>query len=106
MLQPVYVFIIFVLKKSVIDVIMGRDIKKKKRPIRSANPKKTNLTRKSIFNTNKQNGYEEENISNPAFSITMGKETDSSVIPMSAKAYEEIPLRIPSPQNNFQEVHN
>ena len=106
MLQPIYVFTIFVLKRNVIDVIMGRDGKKKKKGMtKSAKTKQTNLTRtnlakKSIIKSKQQKGYEDPNESNPAFSITFEKETDSSVVLMSAKPYEEIPLTIPSPENN------
>ena len=107
MLQPIYVFTIFVLKRNVIDVIMGRDRKKKKAMTKSAKTKQTNLTRtnlakKSIIKSNQQKGYEDPNDSNPAFSITFDKETDSSVVLMSAKPYEEIPLTIPSPEKNTQ----
>jgi hypothetical protein len=96
MLQPFYVFVIFVLKRNVINVILGRDLKKK-RATRTAKTKQTNLTKSSIMKSRQQKGYDETNNSNPAFSITFNKDTDSSVVLMSAKPYEEIPLNVPSP---------
>ena len=91
MLQPIYVFIIFVLKRNVINVILGRD-PKKKHATRTAKTKQTNLTKTSIMKSRQQKRCEEENVSNPAFSITFNKDTDDTVVLMSAKTYEEIPL--------------
>ena len=92
MLQPIYVFVIFVLKRNVINVILGRDLKKKKHATRTAKTKQTNLTKTSIMKSRQQKGYEDTNHSNPAFSITFNKDTDTSVVLMSAKPYQEIPL--------------
>ena len=94
MLQPVYVFVIFVLKRNVINVILGRD---KRRPTKSAKTKDTNLTKKSIIKNAAR--YHKDsaamNHSNPAFSITTNKDTES-VILLSATRHEDadqLPLR-------------
>ena len=105
MLQPLYVFSIFVLKRNVINVILGRD--KKKFHKRSAKTtKSTQLTKKSIIKNRVRNDSDYTNNSNPAFSITGNKDTDSSVILMSAQPCEEIPLTSPFPQNIGQNDKN
>ena len=88
MLQPVYVFMIFVLKRNVIDVIQGKD-KKRRTKSKAGSKSKGNIIKKQ-----KKRQTEATNVSNPAFSIT-GKDTDTSVVLLSAQPYEEIPLSSP-----------
>ena len=104
MMQPVYVFIIFVLKRNVIDTIQGKH-KKKRKP--KSGP--TSKTRINIIKNNhlQRKGSEATNTSNPAFSITFNKDTEiTEVVPegnvkllsaqQRASIYEEIPLTIPN----------
>ena len=110
MLQPLYIFIIFVLKRNVIDVIKGKD--KKKRPTKS---KQTSKTKTNIIKSKHHRLKEGEatNQSNPAFSITFDKDTEvtsvvpeSNVVLLSAAPYEEIPLTIPSSNKNTGNTPN
>ena len=110
MLQPLYIFIIFVLKRNVIDVIQGKD--KKKRPTKS---KPTSKTKTNIIKnkTNRRNDGVATNHSNPAFSVTFDKDTEvtsvvpeSNVVLLSAGPYEEIPLTIPSSDKNTGNTQN
>ena len=92
MLQPVYVFMIFVLKRNVIDVIQGKD-KKRRTKSKASSKSKGNIIKKQKKQT------EATNVSNPAFSITFNKDTDTSVVLLSAQPYEDIPLTSPLPKN-------
>ena len=94
MLQPVYVFIIFVLKRNVINVILGRD---KKRPTKSGRTKETNLSKpkqRPIIKNQAAKGYQEQKdnvttfTSNPAFSISDTRDTES-VILLSVNAKDD-----------------
>ena len=75
MMQPVYVFIIFVLRRNVIDTIQGKD-KKKPKPNPKPGPtskKKTNI----IKNRHLQGeGSEDKDTSNPASNIALNKDTE------------------------------
>ena len=114
MLQPLYIFIIFVLKRNVIDVIKGKD--KKKRPTKS---KQTSKTKTNIIKSkhhrlkSSQSIFQSTNQSNPAFSISCDKDTEvtsvvpeSNVVLLSAGPYEEIPLTIPSSNKNTRNNPN
>ena len=110
MLQPLYIFIIFVLKRNVIDVIKGKD--KKKRPTKS---KQTSKTKTNIIKSKHHRLKDQEatNQSNPAFSISFDKDTEvtsvvpeSNVVLLSAGPYEEIPLTIPSSNKNTGNTPN
>ena len=94
MLQPVYVFIIFVLKRNVINVVLGRD---KKRPTKSGRTKETNLSKpkkRPIIKNQVAKGYQEQKdnvttfTSNPAFSISDTRDTES-VILLSVNAKDD-----------------
>ena len=103
MLQPVYVFIIFVLKRNVINVILGRDAKKRR--TMNLRTKETELTKRSIIKSRQRRSSGVTNHSNPAFSISLNKDTDdSSVVLMSAPPYEDVPLKIPSHHNQTPKI--
>ena len=100
MLQPVYVFMIFVLKRNVINVILGRDIKKRKTI--TAKSKETEMSKRSIIKSRQRRSSGGTNHSNRAFSISIDKDTvDSSVVLMSAQPYEDVPLKLPSQDNRM-----
>ena len=117
MLQPVYVFIIFVLKRNVIDEILGR--KKKKRPTKSkqTSKSKTNIIKNKHLKNLHRKDSGATNHSNPAFSITFKDtevtsvvpdtvEAESNVVLLSAGPYEEIPLTVPSKDTSVGETQN
>ena len=83
MLQPVYVFIIFVLKRNVINVVLGRD---KKRPTKSGRTNLSKPKKKPIIKNQATTGYQEQKdhvatfTSNPAFSISDTRDTESVIL--------------------------
>ena len=88
MLQPLYVFIIFVLKKNVIDVILGRD--KKKTISKTTKSKQSNTRNKNIVKTR----YNEINDrTSESTSVSLQRETVSTVMQTSPELLEEIPLK-------------
>ena len=91
MLQPMYVFIIFVLKKNVIDVMLGRD--RRKAISKTAKSKQSNLTNKNILKTRQRNMNEGTHHSNESLSVTSQRETVSTVVQTSPQTPEEIPLK-------------
>ena len=90
MLQPLYVFAIFVLKKNVIDVILGRD--KKKMLSKTARSKQSNLKNKNIIKSQYKNINEPTSQSSQPSTFTSQKETVSTVVQTSPEPLEEIPL--------------
>ena len=106
MLQPVYVFIIFVLKRNVINVILGRDRKKRisSRPPRT---KESRLSHKTSTRSRQRKSSVPTRHSNPVFSISLNKDTDlSSVVLLSDRPCEDVPLKLPNGNNNEEEVTN
>ena len=111
MLQPVYVFIIFVLKRNVINVVLGRD---KKRPTKSGRTKETNLSKpkkRPIIKNQVAKGYQEQKdnvttfTSNPAFSISDTRDTES-VILLSVNAKDDkFAVNLPLKWYWFQSYH-
>ena len=74
MMQPVYVFIIFVLKRNVINTIFGRDKRKSRQPRKK---------RTSSQVSNQKRGARKSDtgvskFSNPAFSLTENRSTVAS----------------------------
>ena len=103
MLQPVYVFIIFVLKRNVINIILGRD--KKKRISSRPKTKETRLSQHQDSRTRQRKTSGQTRYSNPVFSISIDKDTDiSSVVLLSNRPCEEVPLKLPTSNNNDEEV--
>ena len=90
MLQPIYVFVIFVLKKNVIDVILGRD--KKKMLSKTARSKQSNLKNKNIIKSQYKSINEPTSQSSQPSTFTSQKETVSTVVQTSPQPLEEIPL--------------
>ena len=104
MLQPVYVFIIFVLKRNVINIILGRD-KKKRISSRQPRTKDTRLSQHQDTRTRQRKSSGQTRYSNPVFSISIDKDTDiSSVVLLSNRPCEEVPLKLPTSNNNDEEV--
>ena len=104
MMQPVYVFIIFVLKRNVIETIQGKD-KKKRKP----KPGPTSKTKTNVIKNRHYQGKDSESIddSNQVSNIAYNKDTeltevaseDNNVL-LSAQSRasncEEIPLTVSS----------
>ena len=108
MMQPVYVFIIFVLRRNVIDTIQGKDNKK-----RNPKPGPTSKTKTNIIKNRHIQGKDSESKddSNQVSTIASNKDTEitevaseGNVVLLSAQLrasnHEEIPLTVPSSSKN------
>ena len=91
MLQPIYVFIIFVLKKNVIDVMLGRD--RRKTISKTAKSKQNNRKNKNLVKTGQRNTNGRTNTASESVSVTSQRETVSTVAQTSPQPLEEIPLK-------------
>ena len=107
MLQPVYVFIIFVLKRNVINVILGRDKKKRisSRPPRTKETRLSNHGSRHGSRTRQRKSSGPTRHSNPVFSISIEKDTDiSNVGLLSDRPCEDIPLKLPNGTNHEEQA--
>ena len=90
MLQPLYVFTIFVLRRNVINVSWG--VTKTVRQKISKNQDNPFYHKKSIIKNRQTKDSDYSNNSNPTFGITVNKDTDCIVVLMSSQPRKEIPL--------------
>ena len=110
MLQPVYVFIIFVLKRNVINVVLGRDKKKRisSRPLRTKETRLSNHGSRHGSRTRQRKSssiFQSTRHSNPVFSISIEKDTDiSNVGLLSDRPCEDIPLKLPNGTNHEEQA--
>ena len=89
-IQPLYVFIIFVLKKKVIYVIMGRD--RRKSVTKTSKSKQSSLAHKNIIKTLQQNMSGRPIHLHNSLSFTSPRATMSMAMPSTPKPPEDISL--------------
>ena len=91
MVQPFYVFVIFVLKKNVIDVILGRD--KRKTMSKTTRSRQSNAKNKNIVKGRYNELNDGPSRTSQGVSVSMQNETVSTVMQTSPEPQEEIPLK-------------
>ena len=87
---------------------MGRDTKKRQssRPRSSGKTKETNMRKSSIIKARQRKSSGSTRHSNPAFSITINKDTDCSVMLLSAQPNDDVPFKLPTDENNIKNDNN